>query len=206
MSDVWMLLARTAARADRAEVARDSYQHAIQLEPSNADAQLGAAAALFQLRRLDDAATRARQVADDASAAAATQSAAHELLARIALSRHNADLALQEAGLAEEADPSRPVRAYIEGRIAFDRRHYAEALELFEPALEKVDNTPRQPLADLRLYTADALARQDRISEAESLYLEELKQAPFSERARAGLATLYKITGRTTEAAALAQH
>jgi hypothetical protein len=46
----------------------------------------------------------------------------------------------------------------------------------------------------------------DRLSEAEYLFLEELKRSPVSERARAGLVSVYKATGRTTEAAALSQH
>jgi thioredoxin-like negative regulator of GroEL len=78
---------------------------------------------------------------------------------------------------------------------------------LLEPALEKVDQTPRQPLADLRLLTGEALVHVDRLPEAEYLFLEELKQSPASDRARAGLIAVYKATGRTTEAAALAaQH
>jgi tetratricopeptide (TPR) repeat protein len=206
MRDVWMLLANTAWRADRPDIVLDAYEHAAQLEPANNDARLGAATALLRLHRLDDAAARAQSVVDEETADPRSQSRAHEVLAQVALARRNVDIARSEAALAEEADPSRPVRAYVDGRLAFDRRHYAEALELFEPALERVEKTPRQPLADLRLVTAEALARQDRSSEAEYLFLEELEQSPFSERARSGLTALYKATGRATEAAALAQH
>jgi arylsulfatase A-like enzyme/tetratricopeptide (TPR) repeat protein len=207
MRDVWMLLATAGWRADRPDVALEAYQHAIVLEPTNSDAYLGASAALLRLRKLDEATVRAQHVVDDAMASAVAQSRAHELLAQIGLARRNLDLAHMEAALAEEADPSRPVTAYVDGRIAFDHRRYAEALELLEPALEKVDRTPRQPLADLRLLTGEALAHVDRLPEAEYLFLEELKQSPLSDRARAGLIAVYKATGRTTEAAALsAQH
>ena len=206
MRDVWMLLATTASRADRAEIAVDAYQHAISLEPANPDAYLGAAAALLRLRKLDDAAMRAQHVADDLETDAMWQAQSHELLAQIALARRNIELARAEATLAEEADPDRPVVAYVEGRNALEHRRYAEALELLEPALEQVDKTPRRPLADLRLLTAEALVHVDRLSEAEYLFLEELKRSPVSDRARAGLIAVYKATGRTTEAAALAQH
>jgi tetratricopeptide (TPR) repeat protein len=108
--------------------------------------------------------------------------------------------------LAEEAEPGRPVTAFIDGRIAFDKRRYAEALELLEPALEVAEKTPRQPLGDLRVLTAEALVKQDRLSEAEYLFLEELKLSSLSERARAGLIAVYKATGRTAEAASLVQH
>ena len=203
MRDAWILLAATAWRADRPDIALDAYQHAIELEPGTVDASLGAAAALLRLHRFDDATTRAQLVADDETDRW-SRSRAHEILAQIALARRDVDQALNEATLAEEADPSRPVRAYVEGRIAFDKRHYAEALTLFEPALEQIEKTPRAPLADLRLATAEALVHQDRFPEAEYLFLEELEQAPLSARARAGLVSVYKNTGRTAEAAALA--
>jgi len=206
MRDVWLLLATTASRAERADIAVDAYQHAIALEPANADAYLGAAAALLRLRRFDDAAARAQHVADDSEGDAAVQAHSHELLAQIAMAKRNVELARAEAALAEEADPDRPVGAYVNGRNAFEHRRYAEALELFEPALETVNKTPRFPLADLRLLTAEALLHVDRLSEAEYLFLEELKGSPTNERARAGLVAVYKATGRTTEASALAQH
>jgi choline-sulfatase len=207
LRDVWMQLANSAWRADRPDIALEAYQHAIDLEPAETDAYLGAATAFLRLHKLDDAAARAQHVADDTAADRSSQSRAHEVLAQIALARRNVDVAHDEAALAEEADPNRPVRAYVDGRIAFDHRRYAEALDLFEPALVQVGKTPRQPLADLRLLTAEALTHVDRLSEAEYLFLEELKQSPASDRARAGLISVYKDTGRTTEAATLAtQH
>jgi arylsulfatase A-like enzyme/tetratricopeptide (TPR) repeat protein len=205
MRDVWMLLATAGWKADRPEVALDGYQHAIELDPASSDAYLGASSALLRLHRFDDAAARAQHVVDDSETTEVSQSRAHELLAQVALARKNLELAHAEAMLAEEAEPSRPVTAFIDGRIAFDKRRYAEALELLEPALEVAEKTPRQPLGDLRVLTAEAFVKQDRLSEAEYLFLEELKQSPLSERARAGLIAVYKATGRTTEAAALAQ-
>jgi tetratricopeptide (TPR) repeat protein len=204
MRDVWMLLARSAWRAERPDVALDAYQHAIQLAPKKSDAYLGAAAALVQVRLVDQAVERAQHVADDPAADNAAQSNAHELLARIALLRRNVDLAREEAGLAEEADATRPVRAYVDGRIAFDRKHYGEALESFEAALMRLENRPHQSMADLRLYAAESLQHLDRLSEAEYLFLEELKEFPHSERARAGLTVVYKTQGRAAEAAGLA--
>lgn len=204
MRDVWMLLAETGANSNRPDVAVDAYQHAIQLAPASPDAYLGAAASLIQLKKIDDARRLAQHVADDAKADARSQSAAHELLARIALVHHNLELARTEATLAEEADAARPVRAYVEGRIAFDRRHYAQAVESFELALAQLEKARGRPLADLRLYAAESLVRLERFSEAEYLFLEALKDSPDSGRARSGLTALYKATGRASEAEALA--
>src|SRR5262249_32065368 len=91
------------------------------------------------------------------------------------------------------------------GRNAFEHRRYAEALELFEPALETVNQTPRFPLADLRLLTAEALLHVVRLSEVESLCLQELKGSPMSRAAANGLITVDKSTAGTTEAADLTQ-
>lgn len=204
MRDVWMLLAKTALRSNRSDIAVDAYRHAMQLAPDRLDAYLGAATGFVELKKIDDARHLAQHVVDDAAADGRAQSSAHELLARIALIQHNLDLALAEATLAEEADASRPVRAYVEGRMAFDRRHYDEAFASFESALTRLEKTPRQPLADLRLYAAESLLRLERFSEAESLFLEQLEDSPESGRARTGLTAIYKATGRASEAAALA--
>ena len=205
MKDVWMLLAGAASRRERWDVAVDAYKHALRLAPA-ADTYLGAASALLRLKKFDDAAQQAQHVVEDATAEAPHISLAHELLARIALGRRNVDLARTEAALAERADSHRPVGAYVNGRIAFDQRHYQEALESFEGAQTLLDKNGGAPLADLRLFTAETLQRLERLSEAEYLFLEELKGSPLNGRARAGLRAVYSATGRTTEATALAQH
>ena len=154
-----------------------------------------------------EAAARAQHVADDAKAECRRSRKLTNCWRKLLWPEGTSRSARAEAALAEEADPNRPVRAYVDGRNAFERRRYAEALELFEPALEKVEKTPRRPLADLRLVTGRSACPPNRLSEAEYLFLEELKQSPYSDRARAGLIAVYKATGRTTEAAALAaQH
>ena len=63
----------------------------------------------------------------------------------------------------------------------------------------------RTPLADLRVNAADALARLDRSEDAERLLNAELTAFPANARARAALQTLYRASGRTREAAALAK-
>ena len=106
--------------------------------------------------------------------------------------------------MAEHEDASRPVTAYVAGRIAFDARHYPEALEQFEAALAIITTANARPLGDLRLLTAEAMMRADRLSEAEYLFGQELADTPLSLRARTGLTAVYTATGRSREAAALA--
>jgi tetratricopeptide (TPR) repeat protein len=207
-ADVWLHLAAVATRAERHELALDAFKQAMALQPHDPWMTLGAATASFRLRRLEDAreygaAAMASEKGDKMSLAAA-----HELLARVALATHDTDGARAEAALAEEADPTRPVRAYVEGRLAHEQGRYTAAAAAFELALSAVEKSGgRTMVGDLRFYTADTLRRMERFSEAEYLFLEELKTAPLNARTRAGLAAVYRATGRTDEAAAaLAGH
>jgi tetratricopeptide (TPR) repeat protein len=206
MVDLWGRLASTATKGERHDIAADAYKQIVQREPDNHDALLGAAAAFLRLRRFDDARQLAQRAADLAASSPQTVSAAHELLARVALARRNVPLARSEAALADNGDDEAPVAAYIEGRIAFDERKYDRALELFEGALAAPSKQRRMPPADLALWTAETLLRLERFPEAEYLFQLELTEAPLSARARAGLAAVYLATGRGNEAAALAAH
>ena len=157
---------------------------------------LGAASALLRLKKFDDAAQQAQHVVEDATAEAPHISLAHEVLARIALGRRNLDLARTEAALAERATPS--ARRGVRER---SNRLRSTALPGSARVVRGGTNAARQewrgPLADLRLFTAETLQRLERLSEAEYLFLEELKGSPLNGRARAGLTAVYSATGRT---------
>jgi tetratricopeptide (TPR) repeat protein len=203
--DVWMHAGQAAFRLERSDVAAEAFMQAAHRAPLRSDAQLGAAFAYLRLRNVDEARRHAQAVLDTPQAVALDQSSAHEVLARAAFLRRDFELAHSEAELAEQADPTRPVAALIDARMAFDRKHYAEAIEPLQSALTKAEARPDAPLFhDLRLLTAETLNALQRYSEAEYLFLEELKVAPRSARARAGLTVVYKATGRPAEAAALA--
>ncbi|MEQ1869893.1 MAG: sulfatase-like hydrolase/transferase [Vicinamibacterales bacterium] len=202
-ADVWIHLATAATRAEQHSVAADAYGHVVELTPANADGYLALSNALIRLRKFDDARTQAQKVIDGPIGAAPAAAMAHGLLARVALGRRNYEVARVEAARAEAADPTRPVVAYVNGRIAVEQRRYTAALEFFEPALAAVEAQQLPPLDDLRLYTAEVLLRSERLSEAEYLFLEELKEAPHNPRVLAGLMAVYKSSGRTDEAAAL---
>lgn len=202
MQDVWMRLASNASRANRLEVAIDAYGRAIELEPNDLDAHLGLAADLLRMRKIEETRQHARHVLESTQADSHQTAIAHELLARVALLRRDLRLARAEAALAEEASAERPVRAYIEGRIAFDQKRYADALTSFEAALARLTKTSGNSPADLRLYAAEAMLRVDRLSEAEELFVEVLRETPQSTRARAGLSALQRAktrAGRTAD-------
>jgi choline-sulfatase len=201
LAEVWKQIATLAIRVDRYDQAVDAYKHAIALRPSDAESQLGAASVLLKLRRLDEA-RDAAELAAHVSTQGDVQSRAgsHALLAAIALARHDPDGARDEAALAQAVDMTLPMPDYIEARLLYDQGKYADALPLFEQAAALIKESQAAPMAELHFYLADTLARLDRYSDAETHYLEEIRDYPQNTRARAGLATLYQVTGRPAEA------
>ncbi len=206
MVDAWLRLASIATRSEHHDIAADAYKRAFHHEPANLGARLGAAASLVRLKKYDEARHLVLRAAADATDKPHTRSMAHELLARIALARRQFEVARSEADLAESANSSRPVVPYVSGRIALDEQRYTDAVEFFESALARLENSNEGQLADLRLYAAEALLRVERFEEAEELFRSELSKAPLSARARAGLATVYDATDREHEAVALDAH
>ena len=199
MADVWAQTAAFAIRIDRFDQALDAYKHYIAIKPAEPQ-YLGAASALLRLRKYGDArdhALLAVQVAGDKPKVVAS---AHELLARIALAQHDADAARAEAKIAEEADPTMPVAAYIEGRILYDQGRYGDAAQSFEQAVALLRSPGSRPVPELYYYTGDTLGRLERYHDAEVAFNEELRLYPLNVRARAGLAMLYQATERPDEA------
>jgi arylsulfatase A-like enzyme/Tfp pilus assembly protein PilF len=204
--DVWSQLAVFATRIDRHDQALDAYKHFIALKPDAAIAHLGAAASLLKLRRLDEARDHAQLAADVAAASDRRgRASAHEMLARIALARHDADEARAEATRAREADPAMPLPGYIDGRLLYDQGRYADALPLFSDAIAELKKNGSLQIAELHFYAADTLDRLERYDEAVPEFLEELKYFPQNTRARAGLAMVYQANGQPDEAERTAQ-
>jgi len=201
MADVWSQLAAVATRIERHDLALDAYRHVVELKPDAADPQLGAAASLLKLHRLDEARDHAQAAADAAAPHdSRARAAAHEMLARIALVRRDADEARAQAALAREADPALPLPGFVEGRLLYDQGRYDEALPLFTDAIGELKRSGGAPIAELHFYAADALGRLERYDEAAPEFLEELKYFPQHARARAGLAIVYQANGQPEEA------
>lgn len=197
MADLWMHLAQLAARRERHETALDGYRHVLALDPSSAVGYLGAATSLLRLRKPDDAAVRAHEVLALTPVDAVQKAEAHEILARVALSRDDEMTAVQEAEAAQAADPSRPVVAFVDGQIALSQRRYSDAAESFDEALESARTSGRAPLTDLRVLAAEAYARVDRAKEAEDLLNAELSAFPANARARTALQALLRNNARS---------
>jgi tetratricopeptide (TPR) repeat protein len=201
MPEVWRVLGTVAARIDRHDDALNASWYWIGLKPEDPAAYLAAAAALVKLKRLDEAREQATVAATVASERDRRPRAeAHELLARIALAKHDAETAREEAALARKADPVCPLPQYVEARLLYDQGKYEEALPLFERAIAELKKPGAAPIAELHFYTADILTRLNRTAEAEAEFLEELRAFPHNLRARTGLAMLLHAGGRPDEA------
>ena len=154
MADVWSQLAALAVHDDRFDVAIDAYKHFIELKPSEPLGYIGAAATLLRVRRLDDAREHAQLAIDVAPEGdARSRASAHELLAKIALARHDVDGARAEAELARQADPTLPIPTFIEARVLYDQGQYAEALPLFQQAIADLKKSGTLQITELHFYT-----------------------------------------------------
>src|SRR5262249_14603647 len=145
-----------AISLDRYDQAAEAYRHLLALRPSDPDGYLGSAAVLLRLHRL----TEAREAAETIPRVAAeddirSRAMGHALLSLIALARRDADVAREEAELAQATDPSMPMPDYIEARLLYDQGQYAEALPFFEEATTTVRQSHSAPIPDLHFYAAD---------------------------------------------------
>jgi len=197
MPDLWEQLASYASIVGRHDVALDAYRHVIDLEPARARGYVGAAAALLKQQKLRDAALQAA-VAVDLAADAAETADGHELLARIAAQRRDAATARAEAALAEQADPQRPIRAFIDGKLLYDQGRFAEAMVPFEAAMTATLHGPS--VADLHYLAGDACLHVNRRLDAIGQFNAEIKAVPWSLRAYVALASAFRAEERSADA------
>ena len=192
MTDVWVQLGGFYERLGRLPDAVAAYKQGVRSNPKSASSLTGAAAALFKLGKFDDARAHAELAIDVAPPAA------HDILARIAVAAGDPATARREAQLAQAADPSLPTSNLIEGMILHKEGRYAAALPYFLKARDALAARTVQ-MTDVHYYIGDSLARLERYPEAEQAFVAELKVFPNNLRARAGLAMLYRATGRDRE-------
>ena len=149
------------------------------------------------MRQFDEAREQAALAVDVAAKGDhRSRAAGYELLARIALARHNIETAREEAALAREENPALPLPTYIEARQLYDQGKYADALPLFLQAIAELKKSDTLQISGLHFYAGDTLQRLKQFPEAEAELVEELKHFPQNTRARGGLAMLYQASGQ----------
>lgn len=201
MADAWRQLGVLAVRADRLELAVDAFRHVVELRPSDAQGYLDVAEALLRARKLDDAHAHAALAASLGKRDVDLCGGAHDLLARIALVRRNPDEARREAALARAVNPSLVTPTFVEARLLYDEVRYDEALLVFGRAITEQTARGGRLMPELHELAADTAVRLGRYRDAEREFLAELQDFPRNTRAAAGLAMLYRTTGRPEEAA-----
>lgn len=192
MTDVWLQLAEVYVRQGLSADAVNAYREVIKRHPKDPGSLLSAGSALVKLGRYDEA----RQYGE--LAVSVMPGAAHELLANIALARHDRDDAMREAKLAQQADPTLPMPLFIQGLIAYHQGEYAQALGPFMQAHE-IEKGRSVQINDLDYDIGDSLAHLERYDEAEPYFREEITVFPHNLQARAGLAMLYRAMGRNAD-------
>lgn len=189
---IGVLLARTG----RIEEAILEFGRVRELRPEASAAARALADALLKAGQTDAAkeqATVAVMLAEAESPAEVF--AAHEMAARVALVSGDKEAATEHAAAAHEADPSIPVRQFVQGRLLYEEGKYEDAVTTFAQAAMTLTEANRS-LADLHLYLGESLARLDRYDEAESQFREELRDFPRSIPAYTSLAMLYRASNR----------
>ena len=193
MTDVWLRLASIHEHQARLPEAIAAYREVISRDSTNAAALTGMSSALLRAGRVEEAKAHAELAAGPAPAIA------HEMLARIAVHQKDEAAARRHADLAQHADPTLPMRAFIDGMILHGQGNFAAAAQRLLEAKRAMASRTEQ-MADVNYLAGDSLARMERYQEAEALFKSELALFPTHIRARGGLAMLYKAAGRDADA------
>ena len=190
------------ARTGRLDEAADALRTSIDLQPDSLESVQALADVLLRTGEVEAAWLQIEQLVALAEREedSGMLAAAHELAARIALARKDAEAANTHAEAAEAAEPSLPVRAFIRGRLLFDAGLYAEAVIELQEAADRGD---AGALPELHLTLGEALAKLERYEEAEIQYRDELAAFPRSLQAYVSLALLYRATSREADVEAV---
>ena len=183
-------------RSGRLDEAIAVLQDAKERRSDEPDIVLALADALMRARRVDEAGAQIDDaIALATSADASTRAAIHEMAARVALARNDAEGAVTHADAAHEADPATPLPQFVRGRLLYDEAKYEEAAAAFQEAVGLLKNR-RQNMPDLHLYLGESLAHLDRYAEAEAQYRQELHAFPRNIQVYSRLAMLYAAARR----------
>jgi tetratricopeptide (TPR) repeat protein len=168
-----------------------SYRQALQVAPVLVQQIASSLGSLYlRLGKLPEADAHARLILK-------TQpGAAHQLLGRVALARGDRAAAVREAQLAMQDPGYRESATVLLARIAIESGRPADAVRL----LDTLKGSSKNAVFDLDSTRGDALARMERISEAEAAFRTEIAAFPNNREAYTRLAVLYAMLGRAGEA------
>lgn len=190
-ADAWFRLAVAQEKLGRLPDAVRSYREGISAAPVLAPQMAVSVGSLhLRLGQLDEAEAHARL------ALKSQAGAAHHLLGRVRLARRDHAAAEREARVAMEEPLYREAGAVLLALIAIDQARPGEALRL----LDDMKNVSRLPVPDLDSTRGDALARLERVTEAEAAFRSEIAAFPLNREAYTRLAILYATLGSSGDA------
>lgn len=188
--EAWTQLADAMALAGRLAEAASAYREAMARSNGfSADLALSLADVDLQQGKLDEA-TRLAQASTEWS-----PRRAHELLARVALSRRDLAAAEQHARAIADAPNAHPTDLVLLGEVAAAREKYGEALQVLDKAERAAAEREISAVYRLDFVRGDVLARLGRPAAAIDAYRREIARFPHDERAYTNLAVLYFVTG-----------
>jgi arylsulfatase A-like enzyme/Flp pilus assembly protein TadD len=193
MTDVWQMYGEALMKLGREDESLAALLQAAKLSPLNPQVMMALSDYYLAVGNYEEARKHAEAAGDSGS------TSPHENLARIALVKGDLDAAERESRAALEKYPLRRIPHLMIARARHDRGDYPGALAEIDLAARpgSGDTTPLQNLNYLR---GDSLARLGREAEAESAFLQEIRDFPANASPRAALAFLYASEGREADA------
>ncbi|MBV9492840.1 MAG: sulfatase-like hydrolase/transferase [Acidobacteria bacterium] len=196
MVDIWDIMARALEQLGRKDEAIAAAKEGLKLSPQTTHLALMIAKMAIEKNDL----TTAQQHAE--LAMHAEPGAAHDLLARIALARHDFDRASAEAKLALDSR-ERILALMTLARVEVERKNLPAALEYADRADAALRQRASTSVKGLNYLRGDILARMERNAEAERAFREEIRLFPKDAQAYKNLILLLVTEGRNDEATQL---
>jgi arylsulfatase A-like enzyme/Flp pilus assembly protein TadD len=194
MFDAWVKLGDLLSESGRDDEAAAAYRQALDRSPVLfPDISLALGSVELRRRRFDDAEHLAR------ASLATLPSRAHELLAGVALARGNLAAAESEAQAAAASRNPQPSAILALAEVKMRAGKPAEALQAVENAQAVFADRRLGSVYNLEFLRGDALARMNRLEEAEAAFRAEIRAFPAHSEPYANLAVIRFMKGDRPE-------
>ncbi|TAM56716.1 MAG: tetratricopeptide repeat protein [Acidobacteria bacterium] len=190
MVDVWLKLGEVLTNAGFDEEAAAAYRDAMRRSPIFLpDASVSLGYVELNLKHLPKAEAAARRALKD------VPTKAHELLARVAIAKGDFAAATEEARAAAAERNPQPPALLVMAEVQLGEGKPADALATVERAAQRANELRFPQVYNLEYLRGDALARLNRMPEAEAAFRREIAAFPAHSRAYANLAVIRFIQG-----------
>ncbi|HUO85267.1 MAG TPA: sulfatase-like hydrolase/transferase [Thermoanaerobaculia bacterium] len=193
MLDLWDLRSKALARLGRSAEAIEAAQEGLRLAPHATHLAVSIANLSLETGDLDSAQAHAEL------AIKSEPGPAHEVLARVWISRGDLARAEQEARRALETSGDTVPALITLARVERDRGRLTEALAWLERAEERLAKRNNREVWNYHLIRGDVLARMGRAAEAESEFRKEIRLFPQERQAYKNLILLLVDQGKLVE-------